>query len=118
MTPDPFEALAGGPGGLDLGGLLEQASQMQSRLEEAQSELAAARVVGSVAGGAVTMTLTGVGDVAGVAIRPGLVDGDDAASLEELGDLLVAAYRDGKARADELAAEVLGPLGGGFPGLG
>jgi len=115
---DPFKAL-GGEGGFDLGGLLQQASQMQSQLEEAQARLAETVVDGSAAGGAVAVTLSGIGDLTGVTIRPGTIDPDDPDSLEELGDLVVAAYRDGKAKADRLAAETMGPLaGGGLPGLG
>ncbi len=122
-THDPFRAL-GAEGGFDLGGLLEQASQRQARLEEAQARLAETEVSGSAAGGAVTVTLSGVGDLTGVTVRPGTVDPDDPESLDELGDLIVAAYRDGKAQADRLAAEALGPLAGGggpaggLPGLG
>ena len=33
--------------------------------------------------------------------------------LTDLGDLVVAAYRDAKARVDELASQALGPLAGG-----
>ena len=39
-------------------------------------------------------------------------------SLADLGDLVVAAYRDAKTRADALAADKLGPLSGGLGGLG
>ena len=46
-------------------------------------------------------------------------DGSDVDDLSDLGDMIVAAYRDAKAQADALAAEALGPLGGGgLPGLG
>ena len=43
---------------------------------------------------------------------------DDADSLTDLGDLVVAAYRDGKAQVDALAAQALGPLAGGDMDLG
>ena len=38
--------------------------------------------------------------------------------LADLGDLIVAAYRDAKGRADALASKALGPLAGGMPGFG
>jgi DNA-binding YbaB/EbfC family protein len=119
MTQNPFDALGGGPGGLDLNALMQQAQQMQEQLEQAQSRLAEARVEGTVSGGAVTVTVTGVGELAGVDIRAGGFDGSDPDDLSDLGDMIVAAYRDAKAQADALASEALGPLagGGGMPGL-
>ncbi|HQR27850.1 MAG TPA: YbaB/EbfC family nucleoid-associated protein [Nocardioides sp.] len=117
MTENPFDAL-GGAGGFDMNALLAQAQQMQEQLQGAQARLAEETVEGSVAGGSVTVTLTGVGDLVGVAIAPGSFDGDSAEDLADLGDLLVAAYRDAKAQVEQLAANALGPLGGGLPGLG
>ncbi|HEY3529743.1 MAG TPA: YbaB/EbfC family nucleoid-associated protein [Nocardioides sp.] len=118
MTDNPFEAL-GGPGGFDIQGLLQQAQQMQEQLESAQERLADARVDGSAGGGAVTVTVNGVGELQAVTIRPGTFDGSSDDDLSDLGDLVVAAYRDAKAQADSLASNALGPLtGGGTPDLG
>jgi DNA-binding YbaB/EbfC family protein len=110
---NPFGGL-GGEGGFDLNAMLEQAQQMQAQLVAAQEELAAAQVEGSAGG--VQVTLTGTGDLTGVTITPGGFDPADPESLTDLGDLIVAAYRDGKAKVDELASRTLGPLAGG--GLG
>ncbi len=107
MTDNPF----GAEGGFDLQAMLEQAQQMQSQLVAAQEELAATTVQGSAGG--VTVTLTGTGELTGVTITPGSFDGNEADSLADLGDLVVAAYRDGKAQVDDLAARALGPLAGG-----
>jgi len=117
MTGNPFESLGGG-GGFDLEGLLAQAQQMQEQLEGAQQRLAEARLDGTVGGGAVTVTVNGVGELQAVSIRPGGFDGSSESDLADLGDLIVAAYRDAKAQADELATSALGPLSGGMPGLG
>ena len=116
QTPNPFDALGGG--GFDMNALLQQAQQMQERLEDAQAQLADTTVEGTVGGGVVTVTVNGVGELVGVAIREGGFDGSSADDLADLGDLIVAAYRDGKARADALASKTLGPLAGGMPGLG
>jgi nucleoid-associated protein EbfC len=123
MTQDPFAGLGGalgGGGGLDINALMQQAQQMQTQLEQAQAELAEARVDGTVAGGAVTVTVNGVGELVGVQIRAGGVDGSDTDDLSDLGDMIVAAYRDAKGQADAMASDALGPLagGGGLPGLG
>ena len=116
---NPFDALGGG-GGLDLNALMQQAQQMQDQLEQAQQRLADQRVDGTVAGGAVTVTVNGVGELVGVQIRAGGFDGSDPDDLSDLSDMIVAAYRDAKAQADSLASDALGPLagGGGLPGLG
>ncbi|GAA3516601.1 YbaB/EbfC family nucleoid-associated protein [Nocardioides daeguensis] len=120
MTQNPFDALAGGDGlgGLDLGALLQQAQQMQDQLQDAQQRLAEATVDGTVAGGAVSVTLTGAGDLTAVSISPDAIDGTDAESLADLGDLVVAAFRDARAKIDTLAEQMLGPLAGGMPDLG
>jgi DNA-binding YbaB/EbfC family protein len=104
-----------GGGGFDMNALLQQAQQMQEKMMGAQQELATATVDGTVGDGLVTVTLTGTGDLAGVKIRKGSFDPDETEDLE---DLIVAAYRDAKAKADALASEKLGPLAGGLGELG
>jgi DNA-binding protein YbaB len=111
MTDNPFGGLTSEGGGFDFNAMLEQAQQMQSQLVAAQEELAATTVDGSAGG--VSVTLTGTGELTAVNVTPGSFEGNDADSLTDLGDLVVAAYRDGKAKADALAARTLGPLAGG-----
>ncbi len=119
---NPLEALGlGGDGGFDMGALLQQAQQMQEQLQETQRTLAESKVDGSA--GAVTVTVSGVGELLAVSIAPGSFDANDTESLEDLGDMVVAAYRDAKSKSDAIAAEALGPMaqamgGSGFPGLG
>ena len=93
--------------------LLQQAQQMQQDLAAAQEELAEAEVTGSAGGGLVTATMTGTGELTALTIAPSAVDPDD---LETLQDLVVAAVRDAKRAADELAAQTMGPLAGGLGG--
>jgi nucleoid-associated protein EbfC len=111
MTDNPFDSL----GGLDMNALLQQAQQLQEQLHDAQERLADATVQGEV-GGIVKVTVSGVGELAGIDIRTGIVDGNDEESLAELADMIVAAYRDAKTKADALASESLGPLAGGLGG--
>lgn len=114
MSQNPFEALGGG--GFDMNALLQQAQQMQEQLASAQAQLADTVVSGTVAGGAVTVQVNGVGELVGVEIKAGGFDGSSVDDLSDLGDMIVAAYRDAKAQADALAGEALGPLtGGGLP---
>lgn len=103
-------------GGLDLGALLQQAQSMQQQMVAAQQELAETEVEGTVADGLVTVYLDGTGELQRVKIRAGSFDPDDTEDLE---DLIVAAYRDAKARVDALAQEMLGGVAGGLSeGLG
>lgn len=109
MSQNPF-----GEGGFDLGAMLEQAQQMQAQLAAAQAELAATTVEGSAGG--VTVGITGTGDLTSVTIAPGSFDAGDADSLADLGDLVVAAFRDAKAQAETAAAAALGPMAGALGG--
>jgi DNA-binding YbaB/EbfC family protein len=97
----------------DLSQLMKQAQQMQQQLVAAQTELAAETVEGTAGGGLVRATLTGIGELTALAIDPKAVDLDD---LETLQDLVVAAVRDAKRAAAELAAQRMGPLAGGLGG--
>lgn len=115
MTQNPFEALGGG--GFDMNALLQQAQQMQAQLQSAQERLAETVVDGTVAGGAVTAKVNGVGELVGIEIKAGGFDGSDPDDLADLADMIVAAYRDAKNKADAVASEALGPLAGGGEGL-
>jgi hypothetical protein len=97
----------------DIAQLMKQAQKMQQQLVAAQDELATQSVEGSAGGGLVRATMTGSGELTGVTIDPKAVDPDD---LETLQDLVVAAVRDAKRVADELAAQALGPLAGDLGG--
>jgi nucleoid-associated protein EbfC len=94
-------------GGLDLNALMEQAQAMQQQVVAAQLELAERTVDGTVGDGLVSVTVNGNGELVGVKIR---ANSFDPADTEDLEDLLVAAYRDARARADAMAAQALDPL--------
>lgn len=114
MTQNPFGDGANPFGNLDLGAMLEQAQQMQAQLMSAQAELAATIVEGSAGG--VAVSVTGTGELTGVTVAAGAFDGSDPESLADLGDLVVAAFRDAKTKADALAASALGPMAGALGG--
>jgi DNA-binding YbaB/EbfC family protein len=104
------------PGGQpDMAQLLQQAQQMQQQLMAAQEQLAQTEVTGSAGGNLVTATMTGTGELTALTIAPAAVDPDD---VETLQDLVVAAVRDAKRAADELAEQSMGPLAGGLGGGG
>jgi DNA-binding YbaB/EbfC family protein len=114
MSSNTPETPGGDPfGGFDMNALLQQAQQMQQQVMEAQAQLADTTVDGTVGDGLVTVTVNGTGDLVGVKIARGSFDPDDTEDLE---DLIVAAYRDARAKSDALASEALGPLTGGLGG--
>ena len=110
MTENPF-------GGLDMNSLMQQAQQMQQQLAEAQARLNEATVEGTALGGAVTVTVNGVGELSDVKLGAQFA-GATAEDLDDLAAGIVAAYRDAKTKADELATQSLGPLAGGFDQAG
>lgn len=109
---DPLAALlgggSGGAGGLDLGALMEQASQMQSQMVAAQQEAAQTTVEGVAGGGVVRIAVTGGLDFTSVTIAPEAVDPDD---VEMLQDLVLAALRHAVEQINELQSDSL-DLGG------
>lgn len=114
MTQNPFGEGSNPFGNLDLGAMLEQAQQMQAQLMAAQAELAETIVAGTAGG--VSVSLTGTGELTGVTIAPGSFDAGDPESLADLGDLVVAAFRDAKAKVDAAASAALGPMAGALDG--
>ena len=102
----------------DMSGLLAQAQAMQQQLFTVQQELAETEVKGSAGGDLVTATVTGAGELIGLAIKPEAVDPEDT---ETLADLVVAAVKAANDNAQALQQAKLGPLAqglGGMPGLG
>ena len=104
MTQNPFDALGGG--GFDMNALLEQAQQMQQQLAEAQADLVEPRSTAPLPAARSRSPPTVPVSCVTVAIRAGEFDGSDPDDLSDLGDMIVAAYRDAKAKAEALA---LGP---------
>lgn len=91
--------------------ILEQAQQMQGRLEKIQDELANMTVSGSSGGGMVSVEADGKGQITKVRVDPSIVD---AADIEMLEDLLVVALRDAQQKAAELAKQEMSKLTGGM----
>ncbi len=104
-------------GDFDINALMQQAAKLQEDLQRAQDELADARFTGSAGGGAVTVVLTGKGDLEQVDIQPEAMDPEDP---ETLSALVVAAFRTAKAEVDAAAASTMPEVPGmpGMPGLG
>ena len=95
----------------NIGQMLKQAQEMQSRMSELQDRLAQSEVSGNAGAGMVQITLNGKGEVKRVKIDRALLVPDEAEVLE---DLVVAAFNDAKSRLDAHVAEEMQKLTGGL----
>ena len=91
--------------------ILEQAQQMQGRLEKVQNELEGMSVSGSSGGGMVTVEADGKGQITKVRVDPSIVSASDVEMLE---DLLLVALRDAQQKSTELAKQEMSKLTGGL----
>lgn len=96
----------------DFLGMMKQAAQLKSKMEEMQAELDSVSVEGTAGGGMVTVTLTAKGDLKGVRIDPSLIKPDEKEIIE---DLVVAAHADARRKAETLLQEKMKALTGGLP---
>ncbi len=86
----------------NLGNMLKQAQQMQTRMAEMQAKLESTEVEGQAGAGMVKVKLTGKGELRRIAIDPSLMTADDREVLE---DLIVAAHADAKQKVEAMMAE-------------
>ena len=96
----------------DFLGMMKQAAQLQTKMQEMQAELDSITVEGAAGGGLVSVTLTAKGDLKGVRIDPSLIKPDEKEIIE---DLIVAAHADARRKAEALLADKMKGLTGGLP---
>ena len=96
----------------DFMGMMKQAAQMQSKMQELQAELGAMEIEGTAGGGLVKVTLNGKTELKAVSIDPSLIKPDEKEIVE---DLLVAAHADARRKAEALMQEKMKTLTGGLP---
>jgi DNA-binding YbaB/EbfC family protein len=94
----------------DIGQLMKQAQKMQSKMEEAQEELANLEVTGEAGGGLVRLTMSCRHEVRKLAIDDALL-ADDRDMLE---DVLAAAFNDALRKVDETTREKMSGMGAGL----
>jgi DNA-binding YbaB/EbfC family protein len=92
--------------------IMQQAQQLQSRLQQIQDELGNKTVTAASGGGMVTITADGKGQIRSVKIDPTVVDPSDVEMLE---DLILVAVGEAQRKAAELAQEEMKGLAGGMP---
>ncbi|MFQ6070552.1 MAG: YbaB/EbfC family nucleoid-associated protein [Candidatus Aminicenantales bacterium] len=93
--------------------MMKTAREMKEKL---QKELAEMKIEGSSGGGMVKVVLDGTKNLISIAIEPEVVNREE---VEMLQDLIIAAFNDAGAKADEKLSEKLGSIGAGLkiPGL-
>ena len=94
----------------NLGQLMKQAQEMQTKMAEMQQRLMDVEISGSAAAGMVTAVLNGMGEMRKVKIDPSLIIPDEAEVLE---DLIVAAQNDARAKVDAFMQEETSKMMGG-----
>ena len=106
MSKNPFA---------NMGNLLKQAQEMQSKMGKIQEEAATKTVEASTGGGMVTVQANGAMQITNITIDPEVLKSGDA----DMKDLLVAATNEALRKAKELMAEEMKSLTGGMgiPGM-
>lgn len=95
----------------DIMKILQQAQEMQGRMQKLQEELQAMTITGTSGGGMVTVEVNGQGTVKHVKLDPSVVNPADTEMLE---DLIAVAVADAQRKAQERQQEQMGQLTGGM----
>ncbi len=96
----------------DMAGLMKQAKEMQSKMEEAQAEINELQVEGEAAGGLVKAIVNGKGVLQSLDIDPTILRED---SKEITEDLIVTAIANAQSRASDQAQKRMNELTEGMP---
>ena len=94
----------------DLMKMMQQAQEIQGRMQKMQADMQALEVEGQSAGGMVKVVLNGRGDMRALRIDPALVKPGENEMIE---DLVIAAFTDAKAKVEtEMQAKMQEVTGG------
>ena len=102
----------------DFLGMMKQAAQLQSKMQEMQEQLGHVEVEGISGGGLVSVRMTAKMEVKAVNIDPSLMKPEER---EVLQDLVATAHNDARHKAEAAMQEKMQALTGGLglpPGLG
>lgn len=98
--------------------MMKQVQAMQSQMQKSQAELGTKTFEASVAGGKITVTANGHGDIQGIKIAKEVVDPED---VEMLQDLVLSAVQQVQKKVKDTQSSEMGKLTGGMglpPGMG
>ena len=89
---------------MDMESLMAQAAELQNKVASAQAQLAKTVVKGIAAGGACIVEMTGKYDLVNITISPDVL----TSGADVVAKIVADAYRDAKAKADDLIDNVMG----------
>jgi nucleoid-associated protein EbfC len=92
--------------------MLQQAQELQGKLQKAREDLQQQTVRASSGGGMVTVEANGEGTIRSIKVDPSVVNPSDVEMLE---DLLLVAITEAQKKAQETAQQEMGKLTGGLP---
>jgi DNA-binding YbaB/EbfC family protein len=100
----------------NMGQLMKQAQQIQTKMAKLQEDLGDRTVEASSGGGMVMVVANGRQEVLSIKIEPEVIDPDDTEMLQ---DLIMAAVNDALTRAKDMVNEEMGKLtkGMNIPGM-
>ena len=97
----------------DLSKIMQQAQQMQAKMQEAQAQLAEIEATGIAGAGLVQVTLKGKGELVSLTIDPSLVEDD----VEIIEDLIKAAHGEARKNLDQAMEKAMQEATAGFGGM-
>ncbi|MBB43895.1 MAG: YbaB/EbfC family nucleoid-associated protein [Rhodospirillaceae bacterium] len=95
----------------NLGQMMKQAQEMQSKMHDMQARLADIEIIGRSGGNLVSVTLSGKNELKSLSIDPSLFNSDD---LEVVEDLIVAAHADARSKVEETLQKEMQKMTGGL----
>jgi nucleoid-associated protein EbfC len=100
----------------NMGNMMKQAQQLQSKMLKLQEELAEKTVESSAGGGMIKVVANGRQQLVSISIEKEAIDPEDADMLQ---DMILAAVNDALTKSQEMVAAEMGKVTGGFnlPGL-
>ena len=102
---------------MNIQSMLKKAQALQAMMCRVQDELKSKEMIGTAGGGKVKVTMNGAQEVTAISIDPDVVKPDEADLLE---DLVLAAFRDARAKITKMVEEEMSRVTGGMglpPGL-
>jgi DNA-binding YbaB/EbfC family protein len=96
----------------DMAKIMQQAGQLQEKLQEAQARIEGLEAEGGAGAGMVSARVNGKGELRGVSIDPAMMAAEDREVLE---DLIVAAVNDAQEKAREMAQAEMAKVTEGMP---
>lgn len=95
----------------NLGNLMKQAKEMQTKMAEMQQSLESHEETGQAGAGMVMVTLNGKGEMRSLSVDISLMDAEEKEVME---DLVKAAHADAKSKIDAYSADKMREMTGGM----